>query len=126
MEAFVVFPALCIFLSVFAWVVTFFQADRPARALGISILLTLPFVVAGIIFADALVGILFLACFVLGPLAAVFVTYALFRKLGFADSRRAWIKATVLFLICALGILAVGYACLLIAFRHYPGEIRVH
>jgi len=78
--------------------------------------------VVGIVFAEALLTVLFLCNFVLGPLAVVFVTYALFMRLGYAGSRRAWIKAVALFLICGFGVLAVGYACLVIALSHYPGQ----
>lgn len=120
MEVFVIFPSICIFLSIFSWVVSFFIVQSPGKALAISLLLTAPFLIAGLYFADEQLASLYQSSFVLGPITIVFVTYALYKKLSYADKPYAWLRAIGLFLVCAIGIVALGCACLFIGLMHFP------
>lgn len=121
-----IFPVICIFLSIFAWTVTFIYPTVPRKALVISVLITLPFIAVGLIFTNHLDNILFLSNFALGPLAAVFITYALFQKLEYAGSSYAWLKAIGLFLVCALGIFLLFLAGMIISVAHSGAEPISH
>lgn len=120
MHTLIIFPVICILLSVFSWIVTFTYATKPVRALGVSVLITAPFIFAGLFMSDRAAELLLMSSFALAPLTSVFVTYALFKKLGYAQTSHAWARAILLFLFCAIGIIALFYAWFILVLRHYP------